>query len=281
MTKTTLFFILMALGIAYIYSADDNDQAFFAAISKSHNPTGANAGQPVHPIRPDLTTQEAANNRANASTNTMATNDIMTANAKVENLNQLLATNDLNEFTEAQVNEVESACQNRKHPLSELSCQVVQHHIVLVKQEDDANNPLESDWKTIEQNGGGVEFDEVTKETALSEGQHITGESGGVVDVLEMSLQNLADRALQDHSAEVRRQAIEEAILMKSEAVAPLLQDALNDDHPANSRLAAEGLRQLRESSMIPSKESDARIPVAALSNLAHTSLADQSAGHR
>ena len=285
MTTKILFFILIALVLFSIYGGFYKDQAIFAAISETHASKDEIDKQAALPIKPDVAKQDATINKLNTPTNenqrAMSTSDNMTADANAETLNQLLATNDLNEFTESQVNEAESACQNRKHPLSDLSCQVLQYHIALVKKQDDTNNPLESDWKTIEQNGGGVELDEPAEVTALSENQQITGESGGAVDVLESSLQGLADRALLDHSAEMRRRAIEEAILMKSEAVAPLLQDALNDEHPANSQLAAEGLRQLRESAMIPGEETDNKMPENVPSNLAHTSLADQSVSHR
>lgn len=196
-----------------------------------------------------------ANSASNNSTNdiqlSVTSNDTIKDGALASTLDQLLVSNDLQEFSELLLVEVEDICQKSQHLLSELACQVLQHQIELVKQYDDENNSLESDWGGVEQNGGGIEFEEYAKVTALPGAQQITRESGRQGDDLEAFLQTLTDRALFDSSADVRFKAIQEAVLMKSEALAPLLQDALNDENFANRKLAEEGLQQLRANSMI------------------------------
>jgi hypothetical protein len=63
---------------------------------------------------------------------------------------------------------------------------------------------------------------------------------------------------------------------MKSEALEALFQDALKDEYLPNRKLAAEGLRQVRERSMIATEPPMMQKQQAETANLAHTSLSDQ-----
>lgn len=224
----------------------------------------------------DLNTNAAPSNLTRGNQGLMTANEAIITGGMVELLNKLLASNDLNEFAGTQIQEIESFCQNHKHPLSELSCQVLQHQLYLVKKQDDLSNSLESDWVAVDHDGGGIALEENTEITALSSDEQITGESGRLGEDVESSLENLADRALFDHSAKVRNQALQEAILMKSEAMEALFQDALKDEYLPNRKLAAEGLRQLRERSMIATEPPMMQMQQAEPANLAHTSLSDQ-----
>lgn len=283
MTKKSFFIFFVALGLSSAYFMLDNDQPDPTAQHKARHLADAKDSQldqqnPPNTLKQKSFTHSPSNKSTNDNQLSMASNDTINTNAIIEILNQLLASNDLNEFSESQAKAVESICQDPKQPLSDLACQALQHRIDLVKQQDDTNNRLEPDWVAVEQNGGGVELEEHTEVTTLSERQQITGESGQLGDDLESSLQTLKDRALLDHSAEVRFKAIQAAIFMKSEALTPLLQEARNDESPANRKLAEEGLQQLRKSAIIEPEEFNNQMAEKALPNLAHTSMADQSA---
>ena len=284
MSKKTFFIFFVVLGLFSAYFIFENDQSDSTAHNKtrylgdsqdSHLVQQKRSGYSHKPLEQEPFTNSASNS-INDIQRSVTSNDTIEANAIIETLDQLLTSNDLEEFSELLLIEAESICQKNQYSLSELACQVLQHRIELVKQQDDANYPLESDWISVEQNGGGIELEENGQITALSAAPQITRESGRQGDDLESSLQTLANRALFDLSADVRFKAIQEAVLMKSEALEPLLQDALNDENLANRELAAEGLRQLRETSMIVTEASNKQQTVP--SNLAHISRADQSA---
>jgi hypothetical protein len=155
----------------------------------------------------DLNTNAAPSDLTRGDQGSMTANEAMITGEMVKFLDKLLASNDLNEFAEPQIKEIESFCQNHKHPLSEVSCQVLQHQLYLIKKQDDLSNSLESDWVAIDHNGGGIALEENNEITALSSDEQITGESGRLGEDVESSLENLADRALFDHSAKVRNKA--------------------------------------------------------------------------
>lgn len=251
-----IFFGILGLLSAYfIFNSDQLDSTATKtqklADSQDSIPVQQRLGYIHKTLKQEPFANSASNNLANDIQLSVTSNDTIKADAIASTLDQLLVSNDLQEFSESLLIEVEDICQKSQHLLSELACQVLQHQIELVKQYDDENNSLESDWGGVEQNGGGIEFEEYAKVTVLPGVQKITRDSGRQGDDLESSLQTLTDRALFDSSADARFKAIQEAVLMKSEALAPLLQDALNDENLANRKLAEEGLQQLRENSMI------------------------------
>ena len=222
MTKKSflLFFAFISLLGGYItfegFQSDDSDDNKASGLkADSHKIQG-------YSIKSSMQDLNAPSNLTRGNQGLMAANEAIITGGMVELLNKLLASNDLNEFAGTQIKEIESFCQNHKHPLSELSCQVLQHQLYLVKKQDDLSNSLESDWVAVDHDGGGIALEENTEITALSSDEQITGESGRLGEDVEASLENLADRALFDHSAKVRNQALQEAILMKSEALEAL-----------------------------------------------------------
>ena len=268
--SVVIFLVLLGLFITYIKGTDTSFDADVFNKEKHLVDSKDKQIQPKHSFNPS---KQSIINRS--VENSIA--DSQPSNLSIaEKLDRLLASDELNDFSKSQLLEVEKICNKKRHSLSELACLVLQHQIQLVKQQDDNDIPLESDWHSVEQSGGGIELEEKIDEVRVLETQQLTSESGRLGEDQEATLENLNNRALLDHSANVRFKAIQEAVFMKSEATVPLLREALHDEILANKKLAEEGLRQLQGTQMIQADSTNNSISLDPNSEYAHASLADR-----